>query len=497
MKNILNHLLLLCAVMMAGATFTACSSSDDDIAADPQQQNGQTTYTLTIKASMAVDATRALVLNESATGDELDAQWSEGDKVSVYKGSTLLGTLEATEVSQDGHECKLTGSINGTLQAGDYLQLMTPHGYPVDYRGQTGTLEDIADKYDYAESMVEVNSIDNGEVILEGQENVATFENSQSVVKFTLLDENNQPLNAQKLTIIAGFEYGDGDGGQDLILQHINYVTREYGVGDIDIVPSTADGASVIWAAIKMGIEYTDLIPVVEQPIGARQTREPQEVPPTVIILTANVGDKVYTCIKEGIWLDKGKFYEINVKMREATPLEAATPNDLGRVVGADGKLYANVAAATAAQTTAEAMIAYVGHNWGFFRHGLAISLTDVYEYNATYAQATGEYIIPTWAQNHAVEGGKWRLPDATDWQYMLWNYYASEPQPTDISGFNSLLTNAGGAPLVTDGYYWTSDEDDENDANALCVYQDNTNAAGFSAISKNFFAKVRACLPF
>jgi hypothetical protein len=60
--------------------------------------------------------------------------------------------------------------------------------------------------------------------------------------------------------------------------------------------------------------------------------------------------------------------------------LAEATAEDIGKVVGADGKIYANVAAAQAASTTACAIIAYVGSATGEaspYNHGLAIAMKD------------------------------------------------------------------------------------------------------------------------
>ena len=74
-----------------------------------------------------------------------------------------------------------------------------------------------------------------------------------------------------------------------------------------------------------------------------------------------------------------GKVY--NVKKTQAAAaktLAEATAGDIGKVVGADGKIYANVAAAKAAGTTACAIIAYVGSATGESQnHGLAIAMKD------------------------------------------------------------------------------------------------------------------------
>ena len=138
--------------------------------------------------------------------------------------------------------------------------------------------------------------------------------------------------------------------------------------------------------------------------------------------------------------------------------MDKATANDIGKVIGADGKIYINAAEATTASTTAEAMIAYVGEVDGVCNHGLAISLTDVYEYQATLEQAQGDYIFPTWNSSHAVTGATWHLPTLEEWQYMLWSEVVTES--TSIVSFQTLLSAVGVelADVDPDGVnFWTN----------------------------------------
>ena len=75
-----------------------------------------------------------------------------------------------------------------------------------------------------------------------------------------------------------------------------------------------------------------------------------------------------------------GKIYNMSrsVAPAPARTLAEATAEDIGKVAGADGKIYANVAAAQAASTTACAIIAYVGSATGESQnHGLAIAMKD------------------------------------------------------------------------------------------------------------------------
>ena len=172
----------------------------------------------------------------------------------------------------------------------------------------------------------------------------------------------------------------------------------------------------------------------------------------------------------------------------------AATAGDIGKVIGANGNIYDDAAAATAASTTAEAMIAFVGTIDGVCDHGLAISLTDAYAYNATFAEATGDVIISSWATYHPIAGGTWRLPSEADWQRMMWGYYAVDPAATDISTFQDNLVAAGGTALVDDNYYWTSTGVDAE--NAKTVLYDNP-IAGIQSVAKTGYYHVRACFSF
>ena len=85
------------------------------------------------------------------------------------------------------------------------------------------------------------------------------------------------------------------------------------------------------------------------------------------------MGSEVKMTAKQGY-----KFRKVEVKKSAAPrPLAEAVAADLGKIVGADGKIYATKAAAEAVATgNAVAMIAYVG-TASDCAHGLAIALAD------------------------------------------------------------------------------------------------------------------------
>jgi hypothetical protein len=172
-----------------------------------------------------------------------------------------------------------------------------------------------------------------------------------------------------------------------------------------------------------------------------------------------------------------------------------ATAEDLGKVIGTDGNIYDDADAATAANTTAVAMIAYVG-TASDCAHGLAIALADesgTKNYGDAGTACSGKA---------AVTGGTWRLPSEKDWQYMFIGCGSSEAYsaPTydpfmskSYSGLASKLTTAQGAALQSD-FYWSSTEDDPNGAWGVVFNGSNATFYNEDETSEH---QVRACLAF
>ena len=167
---------------------------------------------------------------------------------------------------------------------------------------------------------------------------------------------------------------------------------------------------------------------------------------------------------------DGYKFRKVEVKKKAAAkPLANATTEDLGKVVGADGKIYATKADAEAVATgNAVAMIAYVG-TASDCAHGLAIALEDVSNDQLTWNNSgsnnerkTAAEWCSAWNTSKAVTGGTWRLPSIKDWQYMFIGCGASEsysdnPSQMSYSGLASKLTTAQGDALPVNDDYWSS----------------------------------------
>lgn len=147
------------------------------------------------------------------------------------------------------------------------------------------------------------------------------------------------------------------------------------------------------------------------------------------------------------------------------TGLNVST-EDIGKVLCADGSLYATKDEATAASKTPVAMIAYVEDS-----KGLAIALED--ESN-TMIWSTA--ITTAAAHTPAVTGGTWKLPSLLEWQQMFVGCGAdltpseTSGNVTDYLGLRDKLLAAGGNGFV-EWSYWTTTEWADNPAEAWDPY--------------------------
>ena len=181
--------------------------------------------------------------------------------------------------------------------------------------------------------------------------------------------------------------------------------------------------------------------------------------------------------------------------------LSQASWEDVGRVIGKNGYIYSSAAQASAAGTTPEAVITYLGTVEGVCSHGLALALKDASS-GATFAEATGESLIPGWAASHPVPGGAWRLPSFADWQYLCTGTYTTV-NGRPFTGINSLLSKAGGTPMQNDNdyygiNYWSSTSVEGEDNKALMIIiSTSPSVIYFLSSQKEIPLFVRACLSF
>ena len=165
------------------------------------------------------------------------------------------------------------------------------------------------------------------------------------------------------------------------------------------------------------------------------------------------------------------------------------TSADIGKVLGANGCIYANATAATTAGTAAEAMIAYVGSATGEeaynFTHGLALALSDANSGNACkwktentdagHTKQTSNFTSESGLQyNDATHNtdtypafkaaianngtaaptgcSAWFLPTAYQWNQMI-------NACKNVLGTNNNFTDLRDGFNLQSGYYWSSSE--------------------------------------
>jgi hypothetical protein len=219
-----------------------------------------------------------------------------------------------------------------------------------------------------------------------------------------------------------------------------------------------------------------------------------------------------------------GRHYGLSVRLVHdvAAPAPAnkllsdATAEDIGKVVGVDGKIYANVAAAQAASTTACAIIAYVGSETAESqKHGLAIAMKDAAAGYLEWKTSSGDNDNPnhydgpasaiaakesgsalsagrnsdTWPAFKAALANSitedlangisaaapasgtsgWFLPSLYQWNMIVKGLSGKSADMSlaandnyTASSLNTKITAAGGTGLQVDLYYWSSTEYDE-----------------------------------
>ena len=181
----------------------------------------------------------------------------------------------------------------------------------------------------------------------------------------------------------------------------------------------------------------------------------------------------------------------IGVKVEKkgvARPLAEAVAADLGKIAGADGNIYDTKADAEAANTTAVAMIAYVGSSTDHatYKHGLAIALSD------DNSGSNWSTAMSTIEGKSAVTNAAWQLPSQNQWKAMFKAFGDNE---ASYSGLNSAITTAEGTALQEGAYYWSSSEYDADNAWNVHPLDGSTNLYYYS---KDYdFFKGRACLAF
>ena len=278
MKKSLAFSILTLAVL----SFSGCSKEDnpstDDILGKDE------VYRISVSADKAA-GTKALSLEERDGKNYLASYWKTSDKIYVYKGWEATSPTGTLSPKTEGKSSVLEGNITGSPKKGDYLVFTSPFAsLDLNYTGQDGTLETIAQKYDYIRSDAYINSVEGSEISLDP----LRFDAQQAIVKFTLVDAEGNPVYPTKLTLTA-----HNASAQDIMI--VSGETK----GDIVINIDQTTPHNEIYAALSMwGGTSASFFKIV-----------------------ASVGDAVtyeYTKTSETKF-DNGKYYEIKVKLSNKT----------------------------------------------------------------------------------------------------------------------------------------------------------------------------------
>ncbi len=165
--------------------------------------------------------------------------------------------------------------------------------------------------------------------------------------------------------------------------------------------------------------------------------------------------------------------WKLLVKSVKAKKKVKPAAEDKGKLIGADGNIYADVAAATAAGTTAVAKICYVSGS-----KCLALALTDEGKMNWSTAMTTAAAHTP------AITGGTWKLATKDEWTNMI---TAAGSYTALRDGFISV----GGTNMQSD-FYWSSTEGGSSSA-----WGYGFDDGYWGRASKDDGGLVRACLAF
>ena len=270
------NVLILSALCFAAMTliFSGCKKETND----PQEPAKVQTYQMSIQASKGANDNQAngprRVL--SLEGGTLTATWAKDEAVTVHnntRNADLTGTLTAQSA---GATVLLTGTLTGTIEAGDELLLkyLSPN-----YADQEGTLGYISANCDYATATVTVATVEDGAITANAN---AVFDNQQAIVKFTLDDGNGNTLSPTELII--------NNGTADIAT-----------LTNIPAATYTTNGAGVLYVAIP--------------------------ATSVALTLTATAADGTYTKAVTGsnAALSNGAYYQITLSMTKQTA-PAAVP---------------------------------------------------------------------------------------------------------------------------------------------------------------------------
>lgn len=419
MKKTMRFLSIV-ALAFVGAVMTGCSNDDDSAIDKSQQIENTSKKVVTMTTSVALDAgatTRALTgegVKTFAVGEQMAIVYSNGSAMV----KAVSRALKADDIKDAGTSASFTFDLETPDKSIDvtyiYPASMARADGSINYdalANQDGTLASLASNLD-----------------------LATYEGEW-------LGENLPSCTLENQLAILALTLKDSDGANE-ITGNVTDVTVKADEDTYTVTRSAAAGP--IYVAIK--------------PIASKN-----------VVVTTTGGSKDYVKLLTGKTYASGNGYSVSWRMTPIIPFTEATANDVGRVIAIDGKVYDNTTIAAAVNTTAVAIISYVGNpkdaGVGNYR-GLAIGMSDYaggrvddWDNAASVAESNNGTVVP---------GGTsgWFLPSVAQLEKVCQGL-ATKKKGTAVTtelsvvenpdytytNLNSIITGAGGTGFVDRAY--------------------------------------------
>ena len=474
------NLLALAMLMPAMLLTTACSNEDDVV------NNTENIANKGYELPVTVNVTRQDAAATRATFDGSKLNFGEGDKLFV-KGNDYsaggAGFFAGTLTWQSG------GTFSGTI--------LTENAY-------SGTIDAL------------FTPLSNNALATLLPANYGNY----PYLSFTNKDTYSASVNydatktfaTSKATAVEqfSFEVGGYTSGTGFALHPANAI--------LNFTITGLAASTEVDVALSHGVSFTISGSVTTDDLGTATFAAGVSFGSDLNEFSLTVAGNAITLVSSTTVLAAGKIYNITRSAAPAGPKAAAeaTAEDLGKVIGDDGKIYADAAAATAAGHPAVALITYVGSDNGEaapYNHGLALALNDastgckwctstgtVHTYNAehssSFASESGlQYnndthnseFYPAFKAAIANNGtaaptgcSSWFLASGYQWKQMI-----------GATGLNNL-------GLTGNAYYWSSTERDADHAWIISTFDgDSSNWGSIDKDGDSGLSRVRACLAF
>ena len=418
------------ALAFVGAVMTGCSNDDDSAIDKSQQLENTSKKVVTMTTSVALDAGATM---RALTGEGVKT-FAVGEQMAIVysNGSGMLKAVSLPLKADDIKDAGTSASFTFDLETPD-KSINVTYIYPASMARADGSIN-----YDALATQ------DGTLASLASNLDLATYEGEW-------LGENLPSCTLENQLAILALTLKDSDGANE-ITGNVTDVTVKADEDTYTVTRSAAAGP--IYVAIK--------------PIASKN-----------VVVTTTGGSKDYVKLLTEKTYASGNGYNLSWRMTPIIPFTEATANDVGRVIAIDGKVYDNTTIATAVNTTAVAIISYVGNpkdaGVGSYR-GLAIGMRDAVTNRVVWnaAASAAEYNNGT-----VVPGGTsgWFLPSIAQLEKVCQGL-ATKKKGTAVtaelsveansdytsSNLNSIIYSAGGTGFV-DRAYCTSTASNETTA--------------------------------